>query len=55
MGETKVDTTKVRTRVLCIVIDGKVRVEPARERTMLEVQHELRLTGKTVRVTERYV
>lgn len=41
--------------MLRIVVDGKVRVEPARERTMLEVQHDLRLTGKTVRVTERYL
>ena len=58
MGETKVLTDNRRpqqkTRMLLIVVDGVRREELAGPRTALEVQHELRHTGKTVRVTEHY-
>lgn len=57
MGKSELRTAEIavsRTRVLRIVVDGRVRTEAAGERTAVETQHALRDTGKTVRVTEQY-
>jgi len=43
-----------KTRLLVIVVDGRRREEVARERTAEELQHELRLVGRSVRVWEHY-
>lgn len=54
MKAEKVEAPR-KVRVLRIEVDGQTRTEAARERTALEVQHELRLMGLSVRVTERYI
>ena len=46
--------TASRTRLLIIQVDGKRREEVAGLHTALEVQHELRQTGRSVRVWEHY-
>lgn len=45
----------MNTRILRITIDGKMWEEPAGARTALELQHELRNAGRSVRVVERYI